>query len=719
MSVGVGLVGGGGDCRCLCVGWVGRPVDGSILCVCVRLGGWWAGMCSLAYQVIAPPRPLCFLPIHPNRSALQVLVNVTDVNEPPMIPSGQTLAVAEDIGLAEMFGSVIAVDEDGDAVSFSLGAASTEFTLLPDGSVSARALLDFEATEQYQLRVVASDPSGLFSTGNVTVVVVDANDLPVFVRPSVSALVGLFNVSEAATVGFVLPATMLAADADEMALTARGFAARLVYGLSLPVGACAEALAVNPNSGAIQVTAAGRLDFETLPMCVGTASVADPSGVAVTHPIQILVTDVNETPAFVCAGVDPWATTASAPCVTLSVSEAAVPGSEVNPSAPLVAVDPDAGNTVQYTLLTASVPFFLPNPSSGVLTLNGSLDYESTRSYVMRVSARDALSASSTVFVLVNILDVNEPPVFLASLSAPVRVSKTADVGYEVLRLNAQDPEGTTLSYAITAASSTGSGPVLTLANARAMFAIDSVQQGRLTVANVGLYTVYPTGDVLSLTVAAADTSAQTASVLVTLLITAANLPPVVTPAQSRSVLENSAVNAVVGSPIAAVEPSAQPLTFALAATAAFPGALAWLSIVPGTGQLLVAKAGLDFEDPSIPTTFTVLVTVSNGVLTGSGLVSVTVVDVPEAAVCVFPTGPAFLVPENSAGLDLAAVACGGVSAPTVLRFSIWRVRLSRVLGHAKRGLGCSQVPVHWCRVVSCRAVACDRILCCVKWCGR
>jgi hypothetical protein len=164
-----------------------------------------------------------------------------------------------------------------------------------------------------------------------------------------------------------------------------------------------------------------------------------------------------------------------------------------------------------------------------------------------------------------------------------------------------------------------------------------------------------------------------------------------------------------------ASDPSLQPLTYSLSATASFPDALSWLAIAAGTGQLRLVRAGLDFEDASVPATFTVLVTVSNGVLTGSALVTVTVLDVHEPAVCTFPTGTTFVVPENSAGVALARVSCSGVDAATTLQFSVWQVWWVwwEWALHFALVLCC----VVLCCVVLCCVVLCCVVLCCVVLC--
>ncbi len=66
-----------------------------------------------------------------------------------------------------------------------------------------------------------------------------------------------------------------------------------------------------------------------------------------------------------------------------------------------------------------------------------------------QVSARDAQDATTVTFVAVAVLDVNEPPVFPASLATTLTVSKLATAGYPILRLNVQDPEGTNVRVSL------------------------------------------------------------------------------------------------------------------------------------------------------------------------------------------------------------------------------------------------------------------------------
>ena len=231
------------------------------------------------------------------------------------------------------------------------------------------------------------------------------------------------------------------------------------------------------------------------------------------------------------------------------------------------------------------------------------------------------------------------------------------------------------ITYDITGASSTGPSAGLTLATARTLFALDPSQLGLLSVASTTQMAAIIVGTAISLTITAADATGLTSTTSLTLTVSSGNLPPVVVAGQVRSVLENAAQGTPIGAPLAASDASGLPLTFSVTSTAAYPDAALWVSVDAGTGQLRVARAGLDFESPSQPRSFPVLVTVTNGAMSGSEQVTVTVLDVDEAPLCTLPDGAVFRVDENVRGVALTKVSCWGVDAAISLTFSVWKVR--------------------------------------------
>ena len=110
-------------------------------------------------------------------------VTVKDVDEAPVVPSGQHFSVSESVSRGTTIGGIVASDEDiGDIISYTLLNGTDKFTLtLDDGDLlvggnGATALLDFECANQYVLAISAEDLTGLITTALVTVDVKDDDD---------------------------------------------------------------------------------------------------------------------------------------------------------------------------------------------------------------------------------------------------------------------------------------------------------------------------------------------------------------------------------------------------------------------------------------------------------------------------------------------------------------------------------------------------------------
>ncbi|MBC6409529.1 MAG: cadherin domain-containing protein [Ekhidna sp.] len=103
---------------------------------------------------------------------------VASVNTAPMI-SNQAFSIAEDVVTGTAFGSVVATDADGDALTFSITGGNTDGDLrinARSGELITAKALDFETTESYMLMVSVSD-GALSATATITVNVTDV-DVP-------------------------------------------------------------------------------------------------------------------------------------------------------------------------------------------------------------------------------------------------------------------------------------------------------------------------------------------------------------------------------------------------------------------------------------------------------------------------------------------------------------------------------------------------------------
>lgn len=117
----------------------------------------------------------------------------------------------------------------------------------------------------------------------------------------------------------------------------------------------------------------------------------------------------------------------------------------------LKAEDPDTGRfgSISYSLLTDTKDFWL-NPTSGLLSVSGALDYETIRAYELRVIATDGGGLSSQVYIMIQVADVNDcAPKFFDMKEASVKVAEDAPIGSLVTLMYAYDSDSSNLRYFI------------------------------------------------------------------------------------------------------------------------------------------------------------------------------------------------------------------------------------------------------------------------------
>jgi hypothetical protein len=169
------------------------PVVGATACACepgpfsVSASGAVTTTGVLNYEKLASyALPMVVTDNTGLRTTATATVTVVNVDEAPVVPSGQRFAVSESTSRGSTAGRVAASDEDAsDVITFALLNGTDMFTLtsvdgdLLVGGNDAAALLDFECNTQYVLAVSAEDESGLVTVALVTVVVGDENDATV------------------------------------------------------------------------------------------------------------------------------------------------------------------------------------------------------------------------------------------------------------------------------------------------------------------------------------------------------------------------------------------------------------------------------------------------------------------------------------------------------------------------------------------------------------
>ena len=145
--------------------------------------------------------------------------------------------------------------------------------------------------------------------------------------------------------------------------------------------------------------------------------------------MTITVTDENETPEF-----------PSTETGDRQVAENTVAGEDIG--AAVAAIDPDAGDTLTYTLGGPDAASFGIIATSGQLQTKAALDYEDKASYEVTVSAHDGKDASGdanpatddTITVTITVTNIDEPGTVTLSSAQP-RV-------YAAFTATLTDPDG-------------------------------------------------------------------------------------------------------------------------------------------------------------------------------------------------------------------------------------------------------------------------------------
>ena len=311
--------------------------------------------------------------------------------------------------------------------------------------------------------------------------------------------------------------------------------------------------------------------------------------------------------------------------VTINVDENTASGADIGSA--VTATDPD-GDSLTYALGGTDSGHFAIVAKTGQIKTSGALDYESKSSYSVTVTASDG-TLSDSIAVTVSVGDVAEPPDAPTGLkvgstasgltvtwTAPVMTGKPPLDGYDVehrLRTSADDAVNevwgtwTDALHTGTAASASISG-----------LTPEAVYQVRVRGVN-------------------AEGNGQWAGPEAGVPEQPNRAPVYTSSSVTINVDENTASGADIGSAVTATDPDGDSLTYALGGTDS-----GHFAIVAKTGQIKTSGA-LDYESKS---SYSVTVTASDGTLSDSIAVTVSVGDVAEP-------------PDAPTGLKVGSTASG------------------------------------------------------------
>ena len=210
----------------------------------------------------------------------------------------------------------------------------------------------------------------------------------------------------------------------------------LTYGIS---GPNPGGFTIDPATGQLRSGPADNYDFEDAGKNSYQVTVTVSDGrLTDSVTVTITVADVNELPVF-----------GEGPAAARQLDE----NTGGDPlGAPLIAADPDAGDTLTYGISGPNPGGFTIDPGTGQLRSGPSANYnhEDTPSYQVTVKVSDGQGLGDSVAVTITVADVNEPPVFGEGPAAARQLDENTGGGPLGAPLTAIDPDaGDTLTYRI------------------------------------------------------------------------------------------------------------------------------------------------------------------------------------------------------------------------------------------------------------------------------
>jgi hypothetical protein len=522
----------------------------------------------------------------------------------PVIAANQTFNINENLPNNNTVGTLTASDArpvqnwtitaGNTNGAFAINATTGQIT------VNNSIALDRETTAAFTLQVTVSDGVNTSAAQNVTITLNDVND----VAPVVDANL-TFTLAENTANGTVV-GTAAATDGD---VTNTTFSNWTLTGGN-------GAFAINATTGQITVANSSFLDREARANITFQLRVSDGINVSGSQNVTIHLTDVNDVAPVIAANQ------------TFNLATNAANGTVFGPAN---ATDGDVTPTVfQNWTITGGNPggAFAINQTTGQITLVNNASFTSNTTLQLTVS--DGVNTSAVRNVTITRGVNTNPPVITANqtFTLPENTANGTVVG----SVAATDADGPTTfqDWAIFGGNASGA------------FAINATT-GQITVANASLLDRETRGS-FRLEIIVSDGAIPSSPTNITINLTDVNdAAPVIPANQTFTLDENSANGTVVGT-ANATDGDVTPTVFQNW-TITGGNANGAFAINATTGQITVANGtALDREALA---NFTLSVSVSDGVNTGAGNITIQLNDVNDVAPVV-AANQTFTLPEDS-----------------------------------------------------------------------
>ncbi|XP_069101569.1 cadherin-23-like [Argopecten irradians] len=553
----------------------------------------------------------------------------------PTFASNPTVSLAESTSIGTAVTTYAASDSDlspHEIVSYSIttvtNSGSTVFSIdSTSGSITLSSSLDYETTTDYVITVVATDGGGTTVTGSVTVSVTDVNDNSPIFSPSAYDVEMAESTAAAATV-----VTMTCSDAD----TGDTISYAIVSG---------DASGKFSVTAAGEITLAATIDYDTETTFYTLTVEADDTTNTATATVKITVTGTNEgTPVFAS---NPTVSLAESSSVSTAVTTYAATDTDASPH--------DITTYAITTVTNTGSPYFNIDTSTGSITLAQALDYETTTSYEITVTATDGGGLVVTGTVTVSVTDVNDNIPVCSPSAYSSTVSESSATGVTVATLACSDGDtGDTITYSVVSG------------NVGSDFAISAA--GDVTLANALDYDA-GTQEYTILFGVSDGTTISTATVAVT--VGAANeATPTFASNPSTTLAEDTGTGTAVMTYTAADADASPHNIVNYDITAVTNGGTNYFTIDETSGNIQLAQS-LDYE--STTSYELTVVATDGGGSTGTGTVTVAVTNVNDNTPICTPFAHVLTVPESTATSTavISDLSCSDGDAGTTLTYTM------------------------------------------------
>jgi Ca2+-binding RTX toxin-like protein len=565
----------------------------------------------------------------------------TDVNNAkPIITSPATFSHAENTALITILtatdtdtGSVLtfAVVGGADAEKFSVNSATGKLYFVDNPDFEG--LGSHDGSNTYQVIVAVSD--GIDSTTqSLTITLDNINEAPDSISFSAA------GVDEGTATGTVV-GSVTGHDPDVGSQLSYTFA---------PGGDAGGRFTVDGSTGIISVLRGDLIDFEASQSQLIVVRATDQDGLSFDRAIVISVNDTNDAPVITSNGGG------SSAAITISEGMTGL--------TTVTATDTDAGSVVSYAIIGGSdAGRFAINSVTGTLSFITSIDFEvpgdanGDNIYNVVVQASDSRGGTDQQALAIAVVNANDPPQNLV-LSANT-VAENAAIGTLVGVFQATDPDAnSTLTYSFVPGG-----------DAAGQFAIDAVT-GQLSVLD-GTRLDFESSQIQTIIVRATDQGGLSTDRAFIIQLTDVNEAPLIISDGGAGIAAFSvSEGSMLATRVSAFDPENAQLVYSITG-----GVDASRFTINGATGVLTFIVSPDFEAPGdadADNIYRLTVQVSDGALTDTQSLSITVTDTGEAPIIISNGGGAFAAVTLLEGTTFAtAVTASDPDAGSILSYGI------------------------------------------------